>query len=436
MSLPLVTLIGRPNVGKSSLFNRFLRKKIAIVDDTPGITRDRNYSLCEWRGKEFYLVDTGGMIPGSKSGINRLVLEQSEISIDQADLVVLIVDCQAGADEIDEQIATRLQRAGKNVILLANKADSDSGELDIYEFMRLGLGEPLPISATGGRNIGEALDAIVDALPETDQQAEEASAIRIAVIGKPNVGKSLFINRLIGEERVIVSPVAGTTRDAVDTPFTLDGRKYVLIDTAGLRRKSKVTEAVEYFTTLRTLRAIEGCHVAVVLVDAQEGLSVQDLKVIEDAVEARRGLVLAVNKWDLVEKDHRTADIFTSQIKEFARTIAYLPIIYISALTGQRVIKTIDLVDRVYENWERRIPTPELNTLLEEIVQKQPPAAVQGKYVKLFYVTQPDIRPPTFIFFCNYPQSLQKSYLRYIENQIRSRYDFEGIPIRIKFRKK
>lgn len=436
MSTPLVAIIGRPNVGKSSVFNRFLRKKLAIVDDTPGVTRDRNYSLCDWAGREFYLIDTGGMIPNTKTGINRMVLEQSEIAIDEADLIVFIVDSRTGPDEVDEKIAARLQKSGKKVLLVANKADNDTQENERFQFMRLGLGEPLAVSATVGRNIGEALDRVVELLPETEGEEEDTEAIRIAVIGKPNVGKSMFINRLIGEERAIVSPVPGTTRDAVDTPFELDGKKYVLIDTAGLRKKAKVKEDIEYFTTLRTLRAIESCHVALVLVDASQGLTVQDLKVIEDAVEARKGIVMAVNKWDLIEKDERTSDIFTTQIRDFARTISYLPIIYISALTGQRVLKTITMVDHIYENWHREIATPELNNFLEEITQKQPPAAVQGKYIKLFYVTQGGVRPPTFMFFCNHPNLLQKSYLRYIENQFRARYDFEGIPVRFIFKKR
>ena len=436
MSIPLVALIGRPNVGKSSLFNRFLRKRLAIVDPTPGVTRDRNYSLCDWNGREFYLIDTGGMIPNTKGAINRMVLEQSEIAIDQADLIVFIVDTKIGIDEVDERIARRLQKCGKEVLLVANKADNDLEETETFQFMRLGLGEPLALSATVGRNIGEVLDLIVEKLPEAPTTEEDTETIRIAVIGKPNVGKSLFINRLIGQERAIVSPIPGTTRDAVDTPFELDGNKYMLIDTAGLRRKAKVKEDIEYFTTLRTLRAVENCHVAVVLIDATQGLTVQDLKVIEDAIEARRAIVMAVNKWDLVEKDERTADRFTVQIKEFAKTISYLPIIYISALTGQRVIKTISLVDHVYENWQRTIPTPELNDFLIEITQKQPPAAVQGKHIKLFYMTQAGVKPPTFMFFCNYPNLLQKSYLRYIENQIRARYDFEGIPIRLKYKKR
>jgi GTPase len=436
MNYPLVALIGRPNVGKSSLFNRFLKNRIAIVDDAPGITRDRNYALCDWAGRYFYLIDTGGMIPGSKRGIEKMVLEQSETAVAQADLVVLIVDCQTGPDDVDEKIAARLLKSQKKVILLANKADNEVLENERFQFARLGLGEPLPVAATVGLGIGEALDEIVGLLPEATAEKEEAETIRIAVIGRPNVGKSSFINRLIGQERVIVSPVPGTTRDAVDTPFEYSGKQYILMDTAGLRRKAKVSEDLEFYTTLRTLRAIESCHIAMVLVDASEGLLVQDLKVIEDAAEARRGIILAVNKWDLVEKDEKTADIFTSQIKEMARTFAYIPVIYISCLTGQRVAKTISFVDKVFENWNREIPTAELNNLVEEIVRKQPPAAARGKHIKINYASQAGNRPPAFLFFSNFPELIQKSYLRYIENQLREHFDFEGIPILIKFRKK
>jgi len=436
MSLPLVALIGRPNVGKSSIFNRFLKKRLAIVDDTPGITRDRNYSQCDWAGKQFYLIDTGGIIPGTKSGISKMVLEQSEIAIEQADLIVFIVDCQIGIDSIDEKIAARLLKANKKTLLLVNKVDRDDDEIERFQFMKLGLGEPMTLSATVGRGIGEVLDAIVELLPSVEESAIEDDAIRIAVIGRPNVGKSSFINRLIGQERAIVSSTPGTTRDSVDTPFEFEGRKYILIDTAGLRRKSKITEDIEYYTTLRTLRAIDNCHVALILIDASEGLTFQDLKVIEDAVSVRRAVVLAANKWDLVEKDDRTADKFTADIKSNARTLSYIPIIYISSLSGQRVSKTIAFIDKVYENWHRKIHTPELNKFLEEIVQKQPPAAAQGKYIKFYYMTQADIKPPTFVFFSNFPNLLQKSYLRYIENQLRLRYDLEGIPIRIKIKKR
>jgi len=436
LSIPLVALIGRPNVGKSSLFNRFLKKKLAIVDDTPGITRDRNYSLCEWAGHEFYLVDTGGMIPESKGGIEKMVLAQAEIAIAESDLVVFIVDNQTGPDNTERKIARQLLKSGKNTIVLANKIDDNIYEHERFQFSRLGLGEPLAVSATVGLGIGEALDKIVEQLPPAKSIEQESDTIRIAVIGRPNVGKSSFINRLIGADRVIVSPVPGTTRDAVDTPFEFEGRKYTLVDTAGLRRKARVKDAIEYFTTLRTVRAIENCDIALVLVDASEGLIVQDLKVIEDAANVRRGIVLAVNKWDLVEKDTHTADIFTSQIKEYARTLAYIPNIYISCLSGQRVVKVIPLIDSVYENWERKIATSELNNFLEDIVTRRHPAAVRGKYVKLYYVTQSGIKPPTFLFFCNYPQLLQKSYIRYIENQLRKKYDFDGVPIRIRFKKR
>ncbi len=436
MSLPLVALIGRPNVGKSSIFNRFLNKRLAIVDDVPGVTRDRNYSICEWTGREFYLVDTGGIIPESKSGIEKMVLEQSETAIDQADLTVLIVDCQTGIDSTEEKIASRLLKAGKTVLLLANKADNETIASQKYEFMKLGLGEPLAVSAANGHGIGDALDRVVASLPDISEDVPEEDALRIAVIGKPNVGKSSFINKLIGAERVIVSPIPGTTRDAVDTPFEFEGRKYILVDTAGLRKKTKVTEDLEFYTNLRTIRAIENAHVALVLVDATQGLTVQDLKVIEDAIHARRAIVLAVNKWDLIEKDDTTADTYTRQVKEFVRTISYIPIIYTSCLTGQRVVKAISLIDKVYENWHRKIATSELNAFTEEIVKKQPPAAVKGKYIRLFYVTQTGVRPPTFLFFSNYPKLIQKSYIRYIENQLRSRYDFEGIPIRIRFKQR
>jgi GTP-binding protein len=436
LKLPLVALIGRPNVGKSSLFNRFLKKRVAIVDDRPGITRDRNYSICEWAGREFFLIDTGGMVPGSKSGMEKMVLEQSETAIAQADVIIFIVDCQTGLSNTDQKIAQKLLKGEKRVLMAANKADDDFSENERFQFERLGLGEPLPVSATAGRGIGEILDRIVALLPDGETEGTDTETIKIAVIGRPNVGKSSFINRLIGEERVIVSPVPGTTRDAVDTPFEIDGRRYILVDTAGLRRKEKVTEDLEFFTTLRTLRAVDDCHVALVLVDASEGLILQDLKVVESALETRRAIVLAVNKWDLIEKDEKTSDIFTSQIKDFARTLAFIPVIYISSLTGQRVAKTLTVVNSVFENWSREIPTGELNNFIEEIVRKQPPAAVRGKYMKILYGTQVGIRPPSFLLFCNYPDLLQKSYLRYIENQMRERFNFEGAPLRIKFKRK
>ncbi len=436
MKTPLVAVIGRPNVGKSSLFNRFLKKRMAVVNNESGITRDRNYALCDWAGRDFFLIDTGGMVPGTKKSMEKIVLEQSEVAVAEADLILLIVDCQTGPDGIDEKIARLLIASGKSILLLANKADNEFLENERFQFERLGLGEPLPISATTGRGVGEVLDKIVECLPATDGTETATDNIRIAVIGRPNVGKSSFINKLIGQERVIVSALPGTTRDAIDTLFEINGKKYTLIDTAGLRRKVRVTEDVEYYTTLRTLRAIENSHIAIILIDAIEGLTVQDMKIIEDAVDARRGVILAVNKWDLVEKDGKTADQYSVRIKELAKTFDYIPIIFISCLTGQRVNKTIEIIDKVHENWNRTLSTSSLNEFIEEAVNKQPPAAARGKYIKFYYVTQTESCPPTFLFFCNYPMLLQRSYLRYIENQLRLKFQFEGTPLRIKIRKK
>ncbi len=436
MSYPIVAIIGRPNVGKSSLFNKFLSRRVAIVDDTPGVTRDRNYGLCEWGGKKFYLIDTGGIIPDSKNDLEKMMLAQSEAAIEQADLTLFTVDCQTGVDSSEQKIARRLLEKNKQVILLANKADDDTLAQERFQFLKLGLGEPTPVSAMSGEGLYEVLDRIAEIFPATEESPDEGDEIRIAVIGKPNVGKSLFINRLIGEERVIVSPIPGTTRDAVDTPFEYEGKKYILIDTAGLRRKARVTEDLEFYTNLRTLRAIEGCHVALVLVDGSDGLNVQDLRVIEDAARARRAVVLAVNKWDLVEKDMHTVDILTAEIKKIAPTLGYIPVIFISSLTGQRVVKVLSIVDAAFDNWNRTVPTAELNRLLEEAVGKHPPAAVQGKYIKFNYVTQAGTRPPSFQFFCNFPKLIQKNYIRFLENQLREKYDFSGVPIRIRFKKK
>lgn len=436
MSTPLVAIIGQPNVGKSSLFNRFLSRRLAIVDDKPGVTRDRNYAVGEWNGRRFYLIDTGGMIPDSRSGLNRLVLEQSQTAVDQAQLVVFVVDNKVGPDDIDQKIARLLSKSEKKLIFLANKADNESEANDRFQFLSLGLGEPMPVSATSGYGVGDVLDAIAESLPSERSEGEESDAVRIAVIGRPNAGKSQFINKLIGQERVIVSDMPGTTRDSVDTPFEYDGKKYVLIDTAGLRKKARIKEDIEFYTSLRTLRAVENCDVALILIDAERGLEFQDLKIIEDAVEVRRAVVIAVNKWDLLEKDDRTVDQLKQAIRDKAKTFAYIPVVFISALTGQRVTKTLNYINSVYDNWLRRLATPDLNKFLEEITARKHPAAVQGKYIKFFYVSQPSVKPPTFVFFCNYPKLLQKSYLRYIENRLREKYDFSGVPIRIKVKKR
>ncbi len=437
MSLPVVAIIGRPNVGKSSLFNRFLRQKLAVVDAVAGVTRDRNYADCEWAGRQFMLVDTGGMIPESKDLMERLTLEQADFAVTEADVVLFVVDTQTGINTVDQKIARNLLKTKKNAVLVANKADNQDLTLETFEFMKLGLGDPFAISATGGLGIGELLDEVVKRLPPLEElEAEDESAIKVAIVGRPNSGKSSFINKLLGEERLIVSPMAGTTRDSVNTTIEFKGRKYTLIDTAGLRKKYKVHENIEFFTYLRAIRAIDSCDVAVVLFDAAEGMSTQDQHIISEVTNRRRGAVLAVNKWDLIEKETGTAEEFTRELKDRLSNVGYLPIIYISALTGQRVPKVLGLVDQVYEQFNRRIPTPELNDLLQKALQRRKPPAKQGKYIQIKYLTQSETAPPTFIFFVNHPPLIAKTYIAFLENQIRAAFGFEGVPIRLKFRRK
>ncbi|HOD65394.1 MAG TPA: ribosome biogenesis GTPase Der [candidate division Zixibacteria bacterium] len=437
MKLPTVAIVGRPNVGKSSLFNRFLRKYLAVVDETPGVTRDRNYAVCDWAGREFRLIDTGGLVPKSGDLMNRLIYEQADFAIHEADLVLLVVDAMVGADYIDEEIARRLQQSAKPTILVANKADNPRLELEVYDFLRLGLGEPMAVSATVGRGIGELLDKIVALLPEAPADDVGGSgAVRVAVVGRPNVGKSSFINKLTGEERAIVTPIAGTTRDAVDTPFSFEGRNYILVDTAGLRRKFKVHEDIEFYTTLRTSRAIDSAEVAVVLIDAQDGVTSQDQRILEDVVETRCAAVLAVNKWDLIEKETGTAERFARQINEALAHYSYLPLVFISALTGQRVGKVLALVDQVHAENTRQLPTPELNDWLAEVTARRHPPARQGKHIKFNYITQTGAAPPSFVIFANYPKLVDRSYVNYLHNQLRERWGFAGVSLRLKFRRK
>jgi len=434
MALPIVSIVGRPNVGKSSLFNRMIKKKLAVVDSVSGVTRDRNISLCDWRGRTFYLVDTGGMVPGTKDEMEQLILEQAEAAMAEADLVLFLVDCQTGITDIDTRIARQLLRSDKPVILGVNKTDNEQLELEANSFFSLGFKQIFPVSAANGRDIGELLDEIVLHLPTETADVSVEGQIRVAVVGRPNVGKSLFVNRLLGEDRHIVSNIPGTTRDSIDSPLTVDGKNYILIDTAGLRRKSKVKESIEYYTTLRTLRAIQRCDVAVILLDATSGLNFQELKIIEEVADADRGMILAVNKWDIFEKDEHSADIYARQLREAMPTYDYLPIIFISALTGQRAVKTLSLVDQVYGEFTKKISTRELNEFLEETVKRQPPAAVGGRWIRFFYITQSAAAPPTFIIFCSHPKLIQESYLRYLANRFRERFGFVGTPVRFKLK--
>lgn len=436
MSAPIVAIIGRPNVGKSTLFNRILKKRIAVVDDQPGITRDRNYAFTTWNKKGFFLVDTGGYVPSSTSEMERLVKAQAEIAISEADLVVFLVDAKVGAQSLDLEIAKQLKKTKGGVLLVANKVDGLKQEADIYLLSRLGLGDPVPVSALNGTNIGDLLDEIISGLPEKIISQEPKESIRVAVIGRPNVGKSSFVNALLGKEKLIVSETPGTTRDAIDTEVEIEGQSFTLIDTAGLRRKSKVKESLEYYTTLRTLRSIERCDVALILIEGSMGLLNQDIKIVSQVSDLRKGMVIGINKWDLVTKDEKTADIYTKQLRQKAPMLRFVPLIYLSAKTGQRVKTAMDLISQVDIERKKRIETSELNEKLEKDVKARPPAAVGGKYIKIYYATQTGIEPPTFVFFCNYPELLKKPYLRYLENRIREHFGFLGTSIRIKFKKR
>jgi len=434
MALATVAIIGRPNVGKSTMFNRILQRRIAVTDPQPGVTRDRNYAVAEWTGRSFLLVDTGGLVPQSEDEIQQRITAQSGLAIDEADRIVFMVDCLAGIHPVDEELALLLQKSGRSVILVANKADGDSGDLDAAEFANLGLGEPIPVSATLGRGIGDLLDLIVEDLPEATPPA--ADEIAVAVVGRPNVGKSSFVNKLLGVDRHIVSPRPGTTRDAIDSRLKTMGKTFVFIDTAGLRRKAKVRENIEFYTTLRTVKSIHRADVVCLLFDASIPLAGQDFKIAEHALEAGKGIVFLVNKWDLVEKDTDTAGHYVHRLENKAKNFAFVPVIFISALTGQRVRKVLDMILKVGVQRRRHLKTQELTDTILHDIHALPPPAVKGKYIKIPFVTQSEGPPPTFVFFCNYPQLIREPYERYLQNRLRERFGFEGAPIRIRFRKK
>jgi len=433
--LPIVAIIGRPNVGKSSLFNRFLRRRVAVVDDIPGVTRDRNYAVCDWRGRQFYLVDTGGMLPESEEQLTQAMLEQAKVAVAEADVVLFVVDTRGGDDRFDDLIAKEIRRSEKPKILVANKADTERQVPEAARFIRFGLGEAIPVSAESGFNSGDTLDAIVNNLPDMLDTREE-DVIRVAIIGRPNVGKSSLMNRILGEERAVVSPIAGTTRDAIDSNVTHAGQRYCLVDTAGLRRRSKITESVEFYTSLRALKALEDCDVAIIVTDAVDGFTTQDLRVVEQAHEARRGILIAVNKWDAVEKDGKLADQLTRDLKERLGPYAYAPIVYISALTGQRARKTLEMAREIHTRAGTRLRTSELNRFLKDIQTHHGHPSVEGRDMKFNYVTQTDVCPPTFVFFVNHPEIVRKSYISYIANRLYESFDLAGVPLRLSFQQK
>ncbi|HIZ43631.1 MAG TPA: ribosome biogenesis GTPase Der [Firmicutes bacterium] len=431
MSKPIVAIVGRPNVGKSTLFNALAGEKISIVKDTPGVTRDRIYADCTWLDRKFTLIDTGGIEPDSKDIILSQMREQAQIAIDTADVIIFITDVRQGLVDADAKVADMLRRSGKPVVLVVNKVDSFAKYMtDVYEFYNLGIGDPVPVSAASMLGIGDMLDEVVRHFRPSDSGEEEDDRPRIAIVGKPNVGKSSIINKLLGENRVIVSDVAGTTRDAIDTVIKRNGREYVLIDTAGLRRKSRIKEDLERYSIIRTVTAVERADVTVLVIDAAEGVTEQDAKIAGIAHERGKGMIIAVNKWDAIEKDTNTSNKFSKKIREILSFMPYADIIYISALTGQRLPKLFDHIDVVIENQNLRIATGVLNEILMEAVAMQQPPSDKGHRLKIYYMTQVSVKPPTFVLFVNDKELMHFSYTRYLENKIREAFGFGGTPLR------
>lgn len=435
MSKPIVAVVGRPNVGKSTFFNKVVGRRVSIVEDTPGVTRDRIYAEAEWRNRHFALIDTGGIEPSSKDVILSQMREQAQIAMDTADVILFMVDGKDGLTAADHEVANMLMRTGKKVVLIVNKIDSPKSQDDIYDFYELGLGEPIPISAANMLNFGDVLDEVVEAFPDNEGDDDE-DITKIAVIGKPNVGKSSLINEFLGENRVIVSPIAGTTRDSIDTPFELDGKEYILIDTAGIRRKSKVNEDIERYSVIRAVAAIERCDVALLVIDAQEGITEQDKKIAGVAHEAGKGIIVVVNKWDLIEKETNTMNEFRKEIERELTFMSYAPSVFISVKEHQRIKRVIELADYVSEKRAMRVPTGQLNSLIADATMMKQPPSDKGKRLKIYYATQVGVKPPLFSFQINKRELMHFSYARYLENRIRESFGFEGTSIKFVFREK
>lgn len=434
---PVVAVVGRPNVGKSTLFNALVGEKISIVQDTPGVTRDRIYADIEWLQYHFTLIDTGGIEPESKDIILSQMREQAEIAIETADVILFMTDVKQGLVDADEKVANMLRKAGKPVVLCVNKVDNYEKMLpDVYEFYNLGIGEPYAISAANRTGIGDLLDEIVKFFPETDGEEEEDDRIKVAIVGKPNVGKSSLINKLLGENRLIVSDIAGTTRDAIDTEVKYNGKEYVLIDTAGVRRKNKIKEELEKYMIIRTVGAVDRADVTVLMIDATEGVTEQDAKIAGIAHERGKGMIIAVNKWDAIEKNNKSVKEFTDDVRKTLSFMPYAEILFISAQTGQRLPKLYETIDAVYENNTLRVSTGVLNEIMSEAATLQQPPQDKGKMLRLYYITQAAVKPPTFVIFVNDKKLMHFSYQRYLENKIRESFGFRGTPLRFIIRER
>lgn len=437
MSKPVVAIVGRPNVGKSTLFNALAGEMISIVKDTPGVTRDRIYADVTWLDKEFTMIDTGGIEPDSKDIILSQMREQAQIAIDTADVIIFITDVKQGLVDADSEVADMLRRSGKPVVLVVNKVDNfDKYMADVYEFYNLGIGDPVPISAASRLGLGDMLDIVAENFPEGSAQAEDDDRPRVAIVGKPNVGKSSIINKLLGENRVIVSDIAGTTRDAIDTEILHNGKEYIFIDTAGLRRKNKIKEELERYSIIRTVTAVERADVVLMVIDATEGVTEQDAKIAGIAHERGKGVIIVVNKWDAIEKNDRTMREYESDIRQVLSYMPYAEIMYVSAATGQRLNRLYDMIDMVIENQTLRIATGVLNEIMTEAVAMQQPPSDKGKRLKLYYITQVAVKPPTFVIFVNDKELMHFSYTRYLENKIREAFGFRGTSLKFFIRER
>ncbi|HTY37536.1 MAG TPA: ribosome biogenesis GTPase Der [Bacteroidota bacterium] len=436
MSSAIIAIVGRPNVGKSTLFNRILGAREAIVHDMPGVTRDRKYAETEWAGSHFTIIDTGGYIPDSEDVFERAIREQATIAIEEADVVVFVVDALDGVTPLDKEIANILRKSRKPICLAVNKIDSAKREANVAEFFSLGLGDPISISALAGRQIGDFLDHITALLNPNPNAEPEQPRLRLAVIGKPNVGKSSIVNALLGKQRQVVTEIAGTTRDPIDSLLKYGGEEFILIDTAGLRKRRRLTESIEFYSAMRTLRSIERCDVALILFDAKRGFDVQDLHIVESTMERRRPALIAVNKWDLVEKDTNTAREYETFLKGKLGLHDHIPVMFVSALTKQRIHKLIDTAKHVREEHCKRIETSELNDVLLPEIERNPPKSSSPKEIKIKYITQVKTEPPMFAFFCNEPKLVQESYKRFLINRIREHFGFAGVPFTLTFKRK
>ena len=432
----IVAIVGRPNVGKSTFFNRMIEKRQAIMDDMPGVTRDRHYGYAEWTGKFFTVIDTGGYVTGSEDKFESQIRKQVKLAVEEATAVIFMVDCRDGLTGFDKEFANVLRASKKPIFVAANKADTPDKSILAAEFYELSLGDVYPISSENGSGTGELLDEVIKVFPSEGVEDPDAGIPKIAILGRPNVGKSSLLNALLNTERSIVTDEAGTTRDAIHSYYKMFGQNYILIDTAGIRKKSKVKEDIEFYSVLRSLRALEECDVVIVVIDAERGMESQDVNIISLAQRQGKGMVIMVNKWDLVEKDSKTSDKFKKDILEKIAPIVYIPIIFASVVEKQRIFQVMEKAVQVFNNKVKKIPTSQLNDKLLPEIERYPPPAMKGKFIQIKYITQVNARFPSFAFFCNLPQYIQGSYERFLENRIRENFEFEGVPVRLIFRKK